>query len=311
MTLTASAALLTPCLYVIEYYSKAKEDKLIEVNVLDTSVLDLVFGDLQPDGPRGSQIKVKGVCNIGPYWDYTFYQMSEDITMLCGFQGIAVTDIWDLTPRQRKFIKAREYVHFKLYIKNDNWVNGHSTFETVFLSKNPTDDTVHLVGGSRQVFHDMDLQLVTPNPPKEFVPLEDTTVWYNQSRSFIDGFECVLRYTDNFKILRMRTSDHMHRMEKRNLDDECWITTQLINMLGERLTLELPDSTDGEASINSDTKEKRIYVSTHKETISSVYFERNGSRYWMTVMSQPRRLFKQKDMSEFETLSSPKPTQSS
>lgn len=49
LALAATAVLSSPCLYAIEYLSQGNNTKMVEVDTLETSVLDLIFMDARAE----------------------------------------------------------------------------------------------------------------------------------------------------------------------------------------------------------------------------------------------------------------------
>lgn len=304
MALAASAALMSPCLYAIDYHSKSNHMKTIQVGTLDTSVFDLVFVDVFP-GESMWDVTIRGVCNIGPYWDYTFYRISRGATFLKNFQRISSTETEGLTPRQREFVKAKKYFDFEFKLSYHDWIVGISTVETVFLSKNPTDDRVYLVGGSRKVFEDMNMKL-SGQTPLRFI---EGTGPERDEFQFPDNLECALRYCGGFNVLRQEDGLNLHLMasssdiqlvERWNFRGEIWTKVEMLKW-PDSDTMYLPNEAKG----YYEPEEKRIYVGVDEETSSIVEWWQDNHNYLMTVISKPRDLLQHEDMSEFEIVSSP------
>lgn len=287
LALAATAALLSPCLYAIEYLGKDNNEKLVEVDTLDTLVFDLVFEDALVKKLSISDVIVRGVCKIGPYWDYALYQMSDNILLYCESLKIYSMESKSLTTRQKDFVKGNPYSSFKLSITNDNWQVGNSTFETIFLSKNPTDDTVHLIGGSQQVFDEANIQLSCQTRPKLIEVRSHRLKVEHFLIPFPSEYECIFRSTGSCELILMKTTSEIRLMERKGLSDVVWKTIRMVTGLGYDILHDPLNLFVGRSDRNPDTREKRIYVNNDEEAATSVHWRQNGRKYWMTVVSKP------------------------
>lgn len=305
LALAATAALLSPCLYSINYLAKDNTEKLVEVDTLNTSVFDLIFMDLMPAEWDDPLVTVKGVCHIGPYWDYTVYQMSDDNFLKTLRLLVYRSESEIFTPNQREFVKAKKYYGFEVDIHNNKWTVGKSSFETVFLSRNPTDDIVYLVGGPRKVLKNLKLQLSSSTSPKfHETPSYEANMYYLKE-PFPTNYACVFRTGKDSRIIHMRTSSELRVMEKKDRSEITWMTVQTVDCWNAFDSRSYSTISNEKSGKQSEKNERRVYVKNDIESANSIFLRQNNLRFWVTVISKPYNLLQQKDMSEFAIVSKP------
>lgn len=306
LALAATAVLLSPCHYTFEIPGVGNRPaQPLEFDHLDSSVINRFFTHVRQYNPtidlRSVDVIFQAVCNIGPQWDYHIYKVRKD-TQLAVVSEILSTATTIVTPKQREFLKTEQYVHLDIMILN--WGVGKSTLKTVSLSKDPDNEKVYLIDGSRRFYERMNI-LLSGQVPEEYLDVRTTEPPIDKLRyRFPIDYECIFSNKALGVSYLMYTTGKMCLVQSK-LNMESW---QTLNVLEEYESIfHRDDIVPLEArEVNH---EMRVYVRTKETAVSSLNWAQGKLEYSMITVTKPRNDLQKVDMSGFEIVSTPVPTQ--
>lgn len=300
LALVAGTAMAQMCHYSISPPTMSSGPKqTFEVSYLNTSAINLYLARIHEVDPavglNNYGVRIDVVCNVGPHWDYHLYQGRNNFEMVL-LEKSTSTDFGKLSTNQRLVVKTRQYMRFLIFITK--WKVGESALNTVSLSRDPIANVIHLTEGSLQVFNDLKVQ-ISGDTPEHFLelPSREPPKW-NRAFQFPSDYECIFSNTANETDYTMSTTGDMCFV---NLKLDTWITVSLAGASKDSWYPESQFPMEDKVEI----EERRAYVKTTAETISTLQWVQSTLTYWMIVLSKPESLLWMADMSGCHTVSVP------
>lgn len=290
---------VAPCLYTLQYPKvEDKPQQRLDAAYLDTYVINQYLKSVNTIDPSvdisAHPISVDVVCNIGPQWEYHFYEVPTAVNMTVSSR-ITGKDRELLVDSQERFLQDNAFVRHKIVI--NQWALGESIFNTLLLPNNQTGGTIGSEIGPTKVLEDWRFLLFGKSPEIETpYPLKQDEPILGHPFQFPGNYSCVflsraidLKY-DVKSTSKIALVQHTPRNEE-------W----------EIVFLSLPQElctypAEYEPNESVPVSERRVYVKTNEAAATTVRWTNDDRDYWLTVVSKALVFNEEYDLALFEVI---------
>lgn len=269
--LAATVALLLPCLY--SFLEPGKEFEVaMESEVLNTHTIEKFLSHYPEYYDRIDSgqftIRVKAVCKLNGDRDYYIYQVPKYTLMTANSYLHSMTQ----TALQHNLMHQKDFLIVDFTISN--YIPGISYFNTVALSKSLYSNSVHRVHGPQQMLDLLGIDFST-SCEAALSPENDT-----QSRKLGLPKHCNC-------VFRNKAEGIKYFLESTG-------SAYLVQADPKKNDRKLVCSTDRSASCSDLfrpappgplAKEKRVYVDSKENSVTSIKWTQDELKYWVTVLS--------------------------
>lgn len=221
---------------------------------------------------------IDAVCNVGPEWDYHFYEVPEEVHMKVDSRIAGKDSLW-LLETQNKFLIDSKFVHHKIEI--NQWDSDKSFFNTLALPKKETGSKTRGVFGAPKLYSDSKIHLFGETPQIDQASSDEADPEAGSRYKFPGNYSCVFRSEAYNIAYDVKSTSKIALVQPRSKSNT-WKTkcvSQPLDMCHFPAVQE--------PTLKAQVEERRVYVKNNEVAATTVQWNENNQSYWLTVVSSP------------------------